>query len=593
VPAFAQVTIPEEYDKLIKHRDAITPMGADDFGGRIDLATGGFSIVQTDIDLPGNNGLQVRVGRTFSPGSASHGDGHFGRWDMDIPYLHGTFFGLGTALANWTVAATSGPNQQKRCSLFGPPPAVVIQGGIFDADEYWQGNMLHLPGGSEQELLLAPGTPGSAPTDGHAYPVSTQLGAVARCLASLDPTSQSGSQGEGFEVVMPDGTVYTFDHMVVRYMAGIKKGQPGPVMLKAQSGGLRTAVADPGGPTPNVAVNYVMPRQEVFLYPTRVTDRFGNTVTYNWSASNPWRLLQIVASDGRQLDFSYPTGDPDSYQIVSITDGTRTWSYGSGVTLPDGSKWTYSFGNLVLARPRPSGVTCDLIANVDGNTYTASITAPSGATMTYSISPRLFGRSNVWRECIHYTDGVENPREPYMFAGLAVTSRTLTGPGLPAAGLTWTYAYGPANQCWAPASVIYPGAGAVLCTSSSPNVRTTTVTTPDGAVSRYSYGNRFNDNEGLLVKEEHGLSGGSALRVVEYEYGSPDAAPYAALSGYSARNLGDYSITSRSRPRRKVVTTQQGRTFTWEVATGCNGNPYCFDEYARPTKVMKKSGGTP
>src|SRR5690606_18189367 len=221
-----------------------------------------------------------------------HGYGHFGRWDLDIPYLHGTFFGLGTALANWTVAAASGADQIKRCSLFGPPPAVVIQGGIFDADEYWQGNMLHLPGGSEQELLLASFATGSAPTDGHAYPVATREGAVARCLADLDPTSSG--RGEGFEVVMRDGTVYTFDHMVFRYMERIHKGQPGPVLLKARTGGSKSAVADPGGPAPNVAVDYIMPRQEVFLYPTKVTDRFGNTVTYSWSANNPWRLLQIA-----------------------------------------------------------------------------------------------------------------------------------------------------------------------------------------------------------------------------------------------------------------------------------------------------------
>src|SRR5690606_9672273 len=182
-------------------------------------------------------------------------------------------------------------------------------------------------------------------------------------------------------------------------------GQPGPVLLKARTGGSKSAVADPGGPAPNVAVDYIMPRQEVFLYPTKVTDRFGNTVTYSWSANNPWRLLQIAASDGRHLDFTYPVGDPDSYQVTSISDGTRTWSYtGAAVTLPDGGKWTYSVGDLALARPHPKGVMCDDITYVDGNTYVGSITAPSGATMTYSITPKKFGRSGVWRECVHYVD---------------------------------------------------------------------------------------------------------------------------------------------------------------------------------------------
>jgi hypothetical protein len=37
-------------------------------------------------------------------------------------------------------------------------------------------------------------------------------------------------------------------------------------------------------------------RSEIRIYPTQVTDRFGNWVRYTWSGS---RLTQIQASDGR------------------------------------------------------------------------------------------------------------------------------------------------------------------------------------------------------------------------------------------------------------------------------------------------------
>jgi hypothetical protein len=63
----------------------------------------------------------------------------------------------------------------------------------------------------------------------------------------------------------------------------------------------------------------------------------------------------------------------------------------------------------------------------------------------------------------------------------------------------------------------------------------------------------------------------------------------ATYNGASVRNAGDYNITRLPHPIRQVTTTQQGRTFTWQVASGCGGMPYCFVAFARPTKVVKTS----
>lgn len=48
-------------------------------------------------------------------------------------------------------------------------------------------------------------------------------------------------------------------------------------------------------------------------------------------------------------------------------------------------------------------------------------------------------------------------------------------------------------------------------------------------------------------------------------------------------------------PQRKVVTTQQGTVFTWQVDATCGGNgtTLCFDTFARPTKVTKGSAPSP
>ena len=197
------------------------------------------------------------------------------------------------------------------------------------------------------------------------------------------------------------------------------------------------------------------------------------------------------------------------------------------------------------------------------------------------------GRSFAVYECL--TDG-EDPagayaRNPYLFLSAAVVRKSITGPGLPAAGLTWTYAYGPTNNCWNGPS----WAQGVLCTPASPTVRLVNVTDPEGDVTRHTFGNKYDHNEGLLLRTEVGWNGTSALRTVDVEYGLPTAAPYAAFKGESIRLNGDVEMTGYTHPQRKVVTTQQGRIFTWEVAPGCNGYAYCFDAFARPTKVIKWS----
>ncbi|RZA12299.1 MAG: hypothetical protein EOP93_22205 [Lysobacteraceae bacterium] len=259
------------------------------------------------------------------------------------------------------------------------------------------------------------------------------------------------------------------------------------------------------------------------------------------------------------------------------------------MTQPDGGKWKFGLSALVVGAAHPMGTSCDGVATPGSGSYTGTIVAPSGALVAYTLAPVLFGRSWVTRQCMATPGGMDEfAVEPYLFASLAIASKKISGPGLPAAGLSWTYAYGAPNQCWAYSAGA--GTGGVPCTANSPVTRSTVVTDPDGGRVRYTFGNRYEIDEGLLLKEEHGWNGTSALRTVAFEYADPEAPPYAALNGASIRNQGDYDITSLKRPQRKVTTIQQGRFFIWEVATGCGGLPYCFDADARPTQVVKSSG---
>lgn len=580
LPSWAQVTVPDEYAKTIAHHSDIGTLTDDFAGDSIDLSTGRLEIVQTDVDLPGSNALLVRVERRFEVADANSG-GHFGMSSLNIPSVHGTFSSPANLPFGWmTDAGTS-----ERCSEFSAPPVLNnVQGGTWFPDEYWHGTFFHLPGSGDQELLQIVNA-GHQPSDGHAYHALTKIGSMARCVA-LDPNSVQGAQGEGFEVVTRDGTIYTLNHMVMRYRSALSR--PWPAGL------------------PSVAPTYNLQRSEYFLYPTKVTDRFGNTVTYVWNANEPWQLQRIVASDGRQIDFTYVADGTN--RVASVTAGSRTWLYAYGpgggfgdvadtLTLPDGTVWTYRLRNLHYMATSANAVNCSSIdgqlqrtgyddGTASGAPYTGSIAGPSGATVTFSVARVVLGRSHVGYNCLAMNG---NPAEgyasdPYLFVSAAVVGKTMTGPGLPASGLHWHYAYGPSNNCW---DGTY--SQGIACTANSPTTRSTIVTDPQGGQTRYTFGNRVNVDEGLLYRTERGWNGSSALETTEIVYADPEAAPYNSYNGWSPRGNGDFAMTSMQRPQRKVMTTRQGRTFTWEVATGCGGAAYCFDSFARPTRVIRSS----
>ncbi len=596
---WAQATNPDEYSKNIAHHSAVSTLTDTFAGDHIELSSGKLEIIQTDVDLPGNNALPVRVGRRFEVADVYSG-GHFGLWTLDIPNVHGTFSEYG-----W-VAEDSSTN---RCSSYSAPPIVNAGDAWWDPNEYWHGTFFYLPGSGDSELLQFIGNQ-HAPNDGGAYHAMTKEGAVARCV-TLSATSAGGIQGgEGFEIVTRNGVVYTLNQMAVRYRGHLKKSTTHMAQGLVSAGSSTKETKNQSVVIqPQASVGYILGRDDYFLFPTKVTDRFGNTVTYNWSTNNPWQLLSILGSDGRRLDFTYVAAD--SEKVATVSDGTRTWQYAYSiamgtdyadtVTLPDNTMWTYRLGTLHSMSLAPNGSSC---SSMDGTiartayadasntpTRSGSITGPSGATVTFNLGRVLLGRSHLVFNCVVYNDaGDARPNNPYLFLTPAVISKTITGPGLPANGLNWRYAYGPTNNCWD--GVSDPNYG-VVCTGGSPTMRSVVTTGPDGVKTRYTFGNQANVDEGLLYKTEYGWDGSQAKRVVQIDYADPNSAPYESYSGWSPRGYGDFELTSKVRPQRKITTTQQGQAFTWAVASDCSGMPYCFDSYARPTKVVKSSVPSP
>lgn len=562
VQAQSSVTAFEEYDKLIQNRTAVGTLGNDLFGDQISLYSGALEFTQTDVSLPGNDALPVSIGRRFTPVQDRFQAGHFGDWQLEIPHLHGVF----DSNRPWTVPVNPGnpaTDAYLRCTHFGAPPSSTgtSGGGSFAPQEFWQGNFFYLPGAGDQEILRKGLV--EVPTDGNAYALVTKSGAAVRCLAEL--TSHSMAAGEGFEVVTPDGIRYRFDHLVTRYSPALSKGSPAPEA--------------------RAPVSYLLRRKEVWILPTTITDRHGNTVTYTYDATDPWQLTQIAASDGRQLTIGYVAG---TSRIASVSDGSQTWTYAYGtpggavvppltsVTLPDNSAWTFQLDPIRLLTPYVEGGSCGVAGVANYGDQTGTLSHPGGATGSFTIAPVEFGRSWVPLDC---PDGLEGADHiPARSLSAALKKKTLSGPGLPAAGESWTYAYGPTNACnlaGGPWNVAGP------CNANSPVTRTVNVTSPEGDLTRYTFGNRYEVNEGQLLRVEAGWNGSAALSTTDYTYAAPSAGPYPDPVGISAQMRGDGYLSTRHTPQQSQVITQQGATFGRLVES--------FDEWAKPLRVTRSS----
>ena len=458
-----------------------------------------------------------------------------------------------------------------------PPDAKGAPHGSWEGFLYWHGNTLYVPGIGDQEMLTVDAAANPhRPTDGKQYRWVTNNQWYFSCL----PKTANGVPGDAFLAVSPDGTRYHFDWFTTRYAPWVTRN------------------AGPGGGTadralPMAAANptaSVLEREEVRILPTKIVDRFGNTVTYTYDPANPRRLTRIAASDGRTLTITW-----SGARITAVSDGTRTWRYvyGNGLTevvLPDQSKWRINFANLREAYTTPAGNNATMpcsqqTALAQQNTYTGTITHPAGAVGEFSFRSQMHGRSYVDKQCPPQPgSGAEGfvSLQPHYFEVVGLTRKKISGPGLTTA--QWTYTFGPVHRSWAQS-----------CASNTcPETKTLEVTGP-GEWRRYTFGNRYRVSDGKLLKTEIGSGPGNILRTEVNTYQlDPMGQTYPASIGRSPYPRSDQTATKHA-PTSKRVITQQGQVFTWEVSRACgaNGTALCFDAFARPTKVVRSSAAAP
>lgn len=546
--------------KLIKAPEANLPSGIELFGDTVNLYNGGLGIAHVDVSLPGNGNLPVSVGRRLSLGSTIPSGRQFGRWELDIPYIHTTT----STVDGWVTR----DGDQLRCTKFGAPRRANTGVSQWNAVEFWPGNNLYVPGVGEQRMLArAAGNTRAPGGNTAAYPVVTSERWAFSCIALA-----SGGAGEGFIAVAPDGTRYRFDRMVSYAATGLSKH------ISAPMGYLPETATEPvtstiGYPSEYIgASNFFLPRKQYALLPSVVTDRFGNTVSYTYDPAKPSNLTKIQASDGRTISLTYGNGD-QSHLIQTVTDGTRTWNYSyynshSGldldrVTQPDQSSWQLGGLKDMFTDVQVNEYsTCSVPLSYIPHVLEGEMVHPSGATARYRMEPIAHGRSQVPKaRCGDYVYILQTPR---LFYAHSLLSKVITGPGLPS--MTWLYDYGVSRNSYV---------GCTTCV----NTKTVSVTEPEGTVNLHTFGNHFGVNEGKLLQVDYGWNGSTALRTVLTQYRPFNAGPYLPEEGVTERYMGDAGTNLKTMPQEQRVTTQQGVTLTWKVEV--------FDDWARPLTINR------
>ncbi|MEL1264111.1 RHS repeat protein [Pseudoxanthomonas putridarboris] len=534
-----------EHEKRLRAAEQVGPLKSDLFGDSVSLYNGASEFAVTDIDLPGNNSLPVQLRRRFKVESFKEVEplGGFGNWDIDVPYLHGTF----DAAYKWN---TSSSGSTARCSSLWYPRTSTP----FEITDIWAGNHMHLPEGGGGELLYLPPSGGAVPSDGATY----LWGTSSLHRLTCKPSTANGYPGEGFIAIDTSGNRYFFD-------VGIER-----------SGGFMKDSSGVG-----------RGRTKVYLMASRVEDRHGNWVAYQYTGD---RLTGISSSDGRAITLTY-----SGNRIVKATAHGREWNYAytsdlsalgmrrvpllSQVTLPDSSKWGYQYG---LANSGQGGLN-PFYERWDGashlcepppfhaNSFSLEVTHPAGAKGVFDFQyTRQYRSGTPANACNRRGDGNYVLGIPDHFDLYALIRKTITGPGLPS--LQWQYGY---------SSVGGRTTQPVPCMG-CPGEKPVVVTQPDGSRHEHVFGNRYRDNSGRLLRTNIKSASGVLLRSEINTYvtdAEAASAPFPDMYGSSFST--DDGATTKIRPVKHVAIVQQDVTFSRSVNS--------FDAFARPSSATKSS----
>lgn len=617
----------DAYESRIASAKEVKALDSAGFGEVINLQNGGLSFVVTDVDLPGNNALPVRLTREFRVRDMQSdlNDYSFKDWRLVIPRVYGTFGNV------WNAANPPGAATLNRCSSGNGPVLIGQHVDQFRLGSVHNGVHLEIPDGPSGEILLTqPGVAKPPAENNEPYRWTLDGQTHLRCLPGA-----AGDGGEGFQAITPDGTRYTFTHMARRELPAI-------------SGAILDQTANVGRAR--------QARAEVSLYVTEIRDRFNNTVVFQYGnqPTERLKLISITASDGRVINIEYNNGD---YVITDVLAGEkpgspneqRRWSYKyedpsysgtlSRVVLPQrgqnwsptvDQEWRYHLAALAQAKiekqsAAESDNTC-LIPATPRNLYagplSGTVVHPSGASATYTVELQKHQRDGVLAHCDDLVFPSSGPTietnavsfYPFSYYQWTLQTKTIAGPGIEPQ--TWFYEYNsvsaeaytlgkaltqqvppqvPANYRGDPllCPIQYEFCRRAPCQNddcAKPSY--SIIRRPDGNIERHTFGNTWRYNEGKLLKVEllqtppdYPASPLILVQSSDYYFDmgqgphTPGYAGYPQRFGSSIQEYFQGYSAEYHRPSLGWAVVRGGvtfRNFPWL------GRNLCLDQLARP-----------
>lgn len=384
---------------------------------------------------------------------------------------------------------------------------------------FWNGDNIYIPKLGTSKIIQAS--------------VNGQL--IKKTADNWRITCTNVSGVNSFNVTTPDGLKYTFSKLKLIRGKNIK--------LKINSG-----VYD----SPVKTKSYYI--YHAFMLPSKIEDRFGNNVVFSYGASS--RVETIASNDGRKITFNYNSNGLIS-KIYSHTTSTtpesgKAWDYSyadlgnhstfgkvwglSQVKRPDGKSWffaNYSLAALYGSHARSfdsSFDSCNMIGLQSGEVI--RMTHPEGATGKFFFVEQQHKRSAVPSLRIGPDPWVRPPTDPNQLelvqwdaysicpTSFSISKKEIVYPGGSAS--SWLYKYygilgykeGESGVGDLDVGRYYNklGLSNIPYSLSTADLKSTEVTSPDGAKKTYHYSSKYGWTENKLLYVDTYSSNGSLLR---------------------------------------------------------------------------------
>ena len=469
---------------------------------------------------------------------------------------------------------------------------------ILAAGDYWSGETLDIPGVISEKVQVQ-------------YQNNVAKRFIKNWRFSCTSVTINGTTIEGIKATSPDGITYEFTQ---------PKLIPTTPMSAANGAGFEELVA----------------KYHAFLLVSKITDRFGNTVNYSYTDG---QLSSISSPDGRQINIAYETNAYGKKRVSSMSANGQTWTYRyqnaananetdhlTEVERPDGRKWQLSLAALNIT---PGSATQrDYLYKTVYNTSTqqmywqldrivetqcldllpatnpvqsAYLVHPNGARLDLSLRFTRFGRTGVPKVLTNYTGTPKGEvhTNDLCFITNSLQQKTVSGPGL--STMNWQYSYSQNKGGWdAPgAGEQLTGLAAIPDGYQAMDLRSTSITTPDGAKTVHIFSRRWDHTDGQEVGTEYyDTNSTTLLRRIERNFVPKATGGSAGMSSYTGNELGTPYLTDNPAPHENYINKVREKVISYVggVPTDTYTTLFPKDDYniyGLPTKTVESNSLNP